>query len=294
MKNVQLVIIDPQNDFMDTTTAALPVPGATDDMARLSSFINRVGNKLDGISVTLDSHATLDYRHPGAWKNQNGENPVPITAGGAPITADDIRSGIWEPIYGNQPQAILGGQTIRDFMIECAENRNNQTGGAVPGLEIWPEHCIIGTEGHNVFPELMDALQQWERDNKKYINYCTKGTNPLTEHYGALEANDPIAADPSTSLNTNFLQTLQNGDFIVIAGEAASHCVMSTVNQIVDNIGENGVKKLVLLTDCMSPVAAITDEQGNMIVDFPGMTDAWYAELEAKGVVLTTSVEFLA
>ncbi len=294
MKNVQLVVIDPQNDFMDTSSPALPVPGASDDMVRLSDFIKRIGKKLDGISVTLDSHSTLDYRHPGAWKSKNGESPMPITAGGAPITADDIRSGIWEPIHGNQPQAILGGQTIREFMIECAQNRDTQTAGAVPGLEIWPEHCIIGTQGHNVSCELMSQLQQWERDNLKYINYCTKGTNPLTEHYGALEANDPIAADPSTSLNTNFLQMLQTADYIVIAGEAASHCVMSTVNQIVDNIGEGGVKKLVLLTDCMSPVAAITDEQGNIIVDFPAITDAWYQELEAKGVTLTTSAEFLS
>ena len=294
MKNTQLVIIDPQNDFMDTASAALRVPGANDDMDRLSIFIERVGKKLDGISVTLDSHSTLDYRHPGAWKNQNGETPLPITQGGVPITADDIRSGIWKPIHGNQPQAILGGQTITEFMIECAQNRDTQTAGAVAGLEIWPEHCIIGTQGHNVNSGLMSQLQQWERDNLKYINYCTKGTNPLTEHYGALEANDPISADPSTSLNTNILQMLQTADFIVIAGEAASHCVMSTVNQVVDNIGDDGVKKLVLLTDCMSPVAAINDEQGNTIVDFPTITDAWYQDLESKGVTLTTSVEFLS
>ncbi len=65
-----LVIIDPQNDFMDIIAKAgdpvglalpdgtqfrstLPVPGALADMERVAGLITRVGSKLDDIHVTL-------------------------------------------------------------------------------------------------------------------------------------------------------------------------------------------------------------------------------------------------
>ena len=76
---VHLLIIDPQNDFCDLPLAeqstdpltigdkrvpALPVTGADQDMKRLAAFIDRVGNKLSGIHVTLDSHYPIDIAHP--------------------------------------------------------------------------------------------------------------------------------------------------------------------------------------------------------------------------------------
>lgn len=61
---VHLVIIDPQIDFMDSKGSALPVPGANADMNRLAAMIGRVGNKLEDIHVTLDSHRIIDIAHP--------------------------------------------------------------------------------------------------------------------------------------------------------------------------------------------------------------------------------------
>ena len=29
-------------------------------------------------------------------------------------------------------------------------------------LFIWPEHCIIGSDGHSVVPDLLKAVSDWE------------------------------------------------------------------------------------------------------------------------------------
>ena len=88
MLSAHLVVIDPQNDFMDilagpgdpvglsipggpTFRSTLPVPGALADMQRCAAMIRRIGSRLDDIHVTLDSHRVIDIAHPGFWRDQN-------------------------------------------------------------------------------------------------------------------------------------------------------------------------------------------------------------------------------
>ena len=76
---VHLFIVDPQNDFMGqddgtplseklgggtTRTASLAVPRGVSDMRRMAKLIDRIGQKLDDIHVTLDSHHTMHIAHP--------------------------------------------------------------------------------------------------------------------------------------------------------------------------------------------------------------------------------------
>ena len=91
MTIVHLLIIDPQNSFMDTQGAELPVSGASADMKRLATLIDRVGTKLDDIHVTLDTHHLLHIAHPFMWVNSRGENPPVFTT----ITTADVRAGVW-------------------------------------------------------------------------------------------------------------------------------------------------------------------------------------------------------
>lgn len=269
-----LMIIDPQNDFMDTPGAALPVPGANEDMKRVAALIDRVGRKLDDVHVTLDSHRIIDVGHPGFWEDRNGKQPVPNPI--VIISADDIRNGVWSPRI----------PTLRRRMIEYAETL--ESGGKYP-LIVYNEHCVIGTPGHNVQSELMEALVRWERRQIANVNYVVKGTNPFTEHYGGLMAEVPDPDDPSTGLNTEFLAMLAAADIIGLAGEALSHCVMSTVNQIADNIGEEHVKKFRILTDCSSPIP-----QAGGGPDFPAIAASWLEDMRNRGMQLITSGEFLA
>lgn len=289
MLRAHLVIIDPQNDFMDIIAepgdqvglvlpdgtkfrSTLPVPGAWEDMNRVADLIKRVGPRLDDIHVTLDSHRVIDVAHPGFWRDANGNPPAPFTM----ISQADIKSGMWAP----RNQGYLQRMLDYTASLEAA-------GKFV--LMIWPEHCLIGSWGHNIVDVLRDELALWERDNFATIDFVTKGTNTFTEHYGALLAEVPDPQDPSTQLNGGFISTLQQADIIGIAGEASSHCVATTIQQIVDNIGDQHLGKIHLLTDCMSPVP-----QTPGAPDFPAIAQSFLKTMEGRGLVLSTHDKFLA
>ena len=63
----------------------------------------------------------------------------------------------------------------------------------------------------------------------------------------------------------------------------------STVEQIADNIGVDQIKKFVLLTDCMSPVGQVGNGP-----DFPAIAKQFMKDMEAKGMQLSNSVDFLS
>ncbi|MDO8469996.1 MAG: hypothetical protein Q7S84_03195 [bacterium] len=268
---IHLVIIDPQNDFCDIPRAMLPVPGADADMKQTAQLVRRIGRKLDDIHVTLDSHRLIDVGHAAMWMDQNGEVPKPFTI----ISEADIRAGIWttrDP--GHRARMVAYANALE----------------ARPGhykICIWPTHCLIGTWGHNVHPDLNEALQEWSGREFAMVDYVTKGSNPWTEHYGALMAEVPDPTDASTALNTDFLNMLAGADIVAVAGEASSHCVLKTVEQIADNIGDEHIKKFHLLKDCMSPVGALPG------IDFPQIAQEFLVNMQRRGMTVATSTDFL-
>ena len=270
--NVHLLIIDPQNDFCDIPGATLPVAGAKADMGRLAKLIDRIGPKLADIHVTMDSHRIIDIAHPAWWMDAKGNPPSPFTL----ISAADIEAGIWIP---RNP-----GFRARSL----AYARSLESSADHYKICVWPPHCLIGTWGHNVQDTLNTALQNWSFREFAMVDYVTKGSNPYTEHYGALAAEVPDPSDPGTSLNTDFLQILSQADIVVVGGEASSHCVLKTVSQIATNIGTDQISKFHLLTDCMSPVGALPG------VDFPQIALQFQRDMEKLGMHLTTSQSFLA
>ena len=268
---VHLVVIDPQKDFMDDSDSSLSVAGANEDMKRLTAFIKRTSRKLEDIHVTLDSHRVIDVGHPGFWRDQNGNSPAPFTL----IAADDVKNGIWTP------RNIAYRKRMLDYTAALEAGKKYQA-------IVWPEHCIIGSPGHNIQADLLFELKEWERREFANVDYVVKGTNAFTEHYGALMAEVPDPSDPATQLNSDFLHILKNADIVVIAGEALSHCVLATVNQIAENIGAEQIKKFHILTDCSSPVGQVGNGP-----DFPSIANAWLGDMEKRGMKLTTSKDFL-
>ncbi len=236
-KKNALLIIDAQNDFCDKK-GSLYVKGAEDDMNRVASFIMRNMDELDSIILTLDSHRVIDISHPAGWVDENG-NPI-SSSGFVPISHQDILDGkytwtinpMWPKTYTEK--------------IEASKNFTHL---------IWPEHCIIGTWGHNIFPAVADAVHAWERKRGGVggAEYVTKGSNPLTEHFGAFQAQVPIDNQPGTQPNIRLLNALTLHSTLFVCGEARSHCVVSSCQQILDLAPELG-PKMVILEDCMSDV----------------------------------------
>ncbi len=65
----------------------------------------------------------------------------------------------------------------------------------------------------------------------------------------------PDADDPSTAMNQALLDRLNRAETLLIAGQASSHCVKATVEHLVAHLPSGRPERLILLTDCMSPVS---------------------------------------
>lgn len=276
-RNIQLLAIDPQNDFCDLPTAwhptnaltgqptapALPVAGAHADMQRLAQFIRSQGAQLGAITVTLDSHQRFDIAHPGFWQTVAGGAVAPFT----PITAAQVRVGTFAP-----RNATALPRTLQ--YLDALEAQGRYT------LMVWPVHCEVGSWGHGVHADVLAACGAWQLQHQRAVHNVFKGTNPWTEHYSAIEAEVPDADDPSTALNLPLLHRLGQADLLLIAGEASSHCVRSTTEHIVQHMPRLvpgwHASRIVLLTDGMSPVGGF-EAQHRDFLDAMGATGAQLA-----------------
>ncbi|WP_342119046.1 cysteine hydrolase [Pseudoduganella sp. OTU4001] len=264
-RRYHLLIIDPQNDFCDLPAPAqpaLPVPGAHQDMLRLARLIGQGGAGLTDITVTLDSHHRYDVAHPTFWRSADGAAPVPFTQ----IAAADVRAGRFLP----RDAAALPRVLSYLDTLEAAGRYQ---------LMVWPVHCEIGSWGHNVHDAVRSAYNAWEEERHAVVAKVGKGSNPWTEHYSAVMAEVPDPTDPASQLNRELIASLSQADTIYITGEAGSHCVKATTEHIADHIDP---RKLVLVTDCMSPVTGF---------------EAQYLEfaqaMQRRGARLATSGEVL-
>jgi nicotinamidase/pyrazinamidase len=250
MKNVHLLIIDPQNDFCDlpdnylqrdaagnTTTPQLAVPGAHADMQRLAKFIQSNSTKIAGMTVTLDSHHAFAIERPAFWQTAAGTPVAPFT----PINAADIASGKYKTRHPQHTQHAIDYLT----QLEAAGRYTHM---------VWPAHCEIGTWGHNIHEDVRNAYSAWEKIHGKIVNKVVKGTNPFVEHYSAIRAEVIDPNDTATHINHALLNTWNDTDILLVAGEAGSHCIKSTVEHIIEYRNSPHPMQLVLLTDCMSPV----------------------------------------
>lgn len=263
-QKLEFLIIDPQNDFCNLK-GSLFVPGADEDMKRLSALLLRLQNKIDDIHVTLDSHRFVDIAHPIFWIDSEGNNPTPFTI----ITVDDVEQGKWtttNPAYRKRAFEYVKALGTHNRYLLC----------------IWPPHCLIGTWGHNVADTIQNALLNWEKGRFAVVDYVTKGSNIWTEHYSAVQADVPDAQDPGTMLNTQLIETLERADMIILSGEALSHCVANTVRDIANTFGEDNIKKMMLLEDCCSNVPG-----------FENMGQEFVLEMAGRGMKLVKSTEFM-
>ncbi|HPS12399.1 MAG TPA: hypothetical protein PLB87_03925 [Prolixibacteraceae bacterium] len=230
-----LLIIDAQYDFCNPK-GSLFVDGADADMKRLSDWIRTNKADIDHIAITMDSHPVNDISHPSFWQDSNGKFPNPYT----PISLQDIKEGRWVPRF-------FANEAIH--YIESLENQGEF------GHFIWPYHCLSGSRGAAIDENIMDALIEWARDGKFY-DVITKGTCPLTEHFGVFRANIPIADRPETQLNQKLINTLDRFQHIYLAGEAKSHCIANSLKQVME-VAPLLAQKFIILYDCMSDVAGL-------------------------------------
>ncbi len=81
-----------------------------------------------------------------------------------------------------------------------------------------------------------------------------------------------------------FLDTLEQADVIIVAGEAESHCVLESVEDIVEDFGDQpeALAKIYFLSDCTSPVM-------HPDIDFHALAVGRFQEFAARGLHFVAS-----
>lgn len=273
MPNTYLLIIDAQNDFCDYSSngysPTLPVPGAYQDCLRLSRLISLAGTGITQVIVTLDTHHAIDLAHNTCWRNEKSEIPLPFVS----VTATDLINGRYQ-LAPNFPS-----QAASEYVLPYLQ-KLEQLGRP---FTLWPPHCLIGSPGHNLNAELFQALCHWETQSYTPVTVIQKGENIWTESFSALKAVIPYPGDPATDLNQQFLNMLLESDRILVAGQASSHCVKETVEDIL-RFGAPEIKnRLIMLTDCMSPVSGFETDSAQ-----------FFNVLQMQGVRLASSEDIVS
>lgn len=254
---VGLLVVDVQNTFcmpdFELFVAGRSGNGAVEDNVRLCEFIYRNLGSITEIMATMDTHTAMQIFHPVFWINDAGEHPKPMTE----ISADEVEQGNWKVNPAVAPR-IAGRdlQWLQRYALHYAKRLNFDS--KYP-LIIWPYHAIVGGIGHALVSAVEEACYFHNFARQRQTHFEMKGDNPLTENYSALrpEVQEDQDGNAIATSNSAFLDKLLSFDLLIVAGQAQSHCVAWTLNDLLSEIQVRDPKlaqKVYLLEDCTSPV----------------------------------------
>ena len=291
---VCLLAIDVQNTFCipgyELFVAGRSGQGAVEDNCRLCEFIYRNLGVITEITPTLDTHTVTQIFHPYFWVNAVGENPTPLTM----ISLADVENGIWRvnpAIVSNLNSLSLDRElSLENYALHYVTSLDRS--GQYP-LTIWPYHSMLGGIGHALVSAFEEACFFHNLARQSQTQFELKGNNPLTENYSVLQPEVLESPDgrPIAQKNTRLIQKLLDFDAIVIGGQAKSHCVAWTIENLLTEIQAQDpalAQKVYLLEDCTSPVVVPG------IVDFTDSANATFQRFAEAGMHLvqsTTAIE---
>jgi nicotinamidase-related amidase len=284
-----LIAIDVQNTFclpgFELFVGGRSGTGAVDDTRRLSEFIYRNLGSITSIVATMDTHQAMQIFHPIYLVNAQGEHPGPMTL----VTNEDIQQGRW--MFNPQVAKSLGirvetGQKHLLYYTRELKERGKYD------LTIWPYHAMLGGIGHALVPSLEEAIFFHTICRNAQPSLTLKGQSAYTESYSAIGPEVLTGADGQklARKNESFLQMVIENDIVVIAGEAKSHCVAFTIDDLLAEINayDNRLaNKVYLLDDCASPVVVPG------VVDYTDQADTAYQRFAQAGMHLVRSTDDL-
>ncbi|AFY49619.1 hypothetical protein Nos7524_3845 [Nostoc sp. PCC 7524] len=286
-----LLLIDVQNTFcipgFELFVGGKSGTGAVDDNQRLCEFIYRNLGAITKIIPTLDTHTTMQIFHPIFWVNNVGEHPTPAATN---ITPADIENGTWK-VNPDIANSITNGNY--ELLAKHAYHYVKQLShdGKYP-LTVWPYHSMLGGIGHALVSAVEEAIFFHCITRQSQTQFEIKGDHPLTENYSVLrpEVLQSFDNSPLANKNTRLIQQLLEFDAVMIAGQAKSHCVAWTIDDLlteIQQIDTTLANKIYLLEDCTSPVVVPG------VVDYTEAADAVFAKFAAAGMHIIKSTEFI-
>jgi len=251
-----LVAVDVQNSFcipgFELFVGGRSGRGAVDDNRRLCEFIYRNLGVLTQIYPTMDTHQAMQIFHAAFWINDKGEHPAPFTL----ISEEDVKQGRWKFNSALCYNLKIDEDYAQRHLLNYTKTLKE---GGKYDLTIWPYHVLLGSIGQALVAAVEEAIFFHSIARYSQPNFQVKGDNPLTEHYSVFGPEVLLGPDgePVAQKNVKFIEKLLQFDAVIIAGQAKSHCVAWTVDDLLHEFkvrDEKLVEKVYLLEDCTSPV----------------------------------------
>ncbi|RZM76115.1 isochorismatase [Leptolyngbya iicbica] len=278
-----LLLIDVQNTFclpeFELYVGGRSGQGALNDNRRLCQFIYQNLGVITAIAPTLDTHTAAQIFHPLFWLDSQGNPPAPMTM----ISYDDVVAGKWQ--VNPEMAPYMAVEDLQEFALHYTRRL---TYDSKYPLTIWPYHSMLGGIGHALVSAIEEACFFHSIARHSPTLYEVKGSNPLTENYSVLspEVLEDSQGSAIARKNQRFTDKLLDFDAIVVAGQAKSHCVAWSVEDLLTEINARDpqlAQKVYLLEDCTSPVV-VPD-----VVDFTDAADEAYARFAAAGMHRVTT-----
>jgi nicotinamidase-related amidase len=289
-KRVCLLLIDVQNTFcipgFELYVGGKTGTAAIEDNQRLCEFIYRNLGNITKIIPTLDTHTAMQIFHPIFWVDKDGKHPTPAATN---ITPEDIENGIWQ-VNPAVSSSITNGnlEVLKKQGFHYVKKLSQD--GKYP-LTVWPYHSMLGGIGHALVSSVEEAIFFHNIARKTQTQFELKGENPLTENYSVLrpEVLNGFDDEPIASKNKGLIQQLLEYDTVIIAGQAKSHCVAWTIDDLlteIKQIDSTLTNKIYLLEDCTSSVVVPG------VVDYTKQADEAFHRFADAGMHVVKSTSF--
>jgi nicotinamidase-related amidase len=279
-----LVAVDVQNTFctpgFELFVTGRSGTGALDDSRRLCEFIYRNLNVITRIVPTLDTHQAVQVFHAVWLVDEEGRHPEPFTL----VSAEDVERGRWRV----DPAAARALGLELDYAERHLAHYTRAL--AVSGkyeLTVWPYHALLGSIGHALVAAVEEAIFFHGVARSSQPRFHVKGQHPLTEHYSMLgpEVTHGPDGEELGEGNAPLVEQLLSYDAVVVAGQAKSHCVAWTIDDLLARLDPRLAEKVYLLEDCTSPVVV----PGT--VDYTDEADAAFRRFADAGMHVVRSTE---
>ena len=282
-----LVAVDVQNTFcipgFELYVGGPSGTGAVEDNRRLCEFLYRNLRRITRIVPTLDTHQAMQIFHSIYLVDDQGRHPDAYTL----VTAHDVERGKWRFNPNLAPALGLDPDYANRHLLHYA--RTLKQGGKYD-LTIWPYHAMLGGIGHALVSAVEEAIFFHGIARCSQPDFQVKGDHPLTEHYSVLGPEVTTGPDREqiAAKNSALVEKLLEYDAVVIAGEAKSHCVAWTIDDLLAGVNERDrrlARKVYLLEDCASPVVVPG------VVDYTEQANAAYRRFAAAGMHVVRSTD---
>ncbi len=276
-----LLAVDVQNTFcipdFELFVAGRSGTGAVDDNRRLCEFIYRNLGTITQIFPSLDTHHAMQVFHAVWLVDEAGNHPDPYTL----VSAEDVEAGRWRM---NPAVAHALGYDLAYGQRHLLHYTRMLAEGGKYDLTVWPYHAMLGGIGHALVPAVEEAIFFHAVARHSQPAFQVKGDNPLTEHYSMLgpEVTEGPDHDRLATKNQQLIDKLLAFDAVVVAGQAKSHCVAWTID---DLLAEVDPWRVSLLEDCTSPVVVPG------AVDYTDEADAAFERYREAGMHVVRSTD---